>query len=193
MDDDDDDGTIEKMEKIGTGPHNEINHDLLASIALYIEKVFSISWDAAILPAQRIPGRASDPLKTNEYFYGFQCKTMPPIDVKAYLLRIAEHGQCSDEVFVLACIYVLRLHQRYGSSFPVNVWSVHRILFTCILLAVKFFDDILFNNQIYSMIGGIPLKELNALEVDLLTLLEFNLFVCLDEFDTVCLIIKSLS
>lgn len=44
-------------------------------------------------------------------------------------------------------------------------------------VAVKFFDEIYFTNEFYSRVGGISLKEFNSLEIEFLTMIEYNLFV----------------
>lgn len=176
---DDDEDVEDDKERI---KENESTAELLSKIATFLDKTFAISF--SVLPPQRLYAKddAVNALKTHELFYPFQCKTVPPLDVKSYLCRIKQYGQCSDEAIFVGSLYVLRLSQKYGPSFPITVWSIHRILITCILLAVKFVDDVRWNNEYYSVVGGIPLTEMNALEVDMLALLEFNLYVTDDEY-----------
>ncbi len=51
-----------------------------------------------------------------------------------------------------------------------------------IMVAAKFFDDQYFNNAYYAKVGGVPCFEMNALETELLFLLNFHLFVTSNEF-----------
>ena len=45
------------------------------------------------------------------------------------------------------------------------------------MLAAKYFDDIYFTNTFYAEVGGLDIDELNALEVDFLCRIRFNLHV----------------
>ncbi len=45
------------------------------------------------------------------------------------------------------------------------------------LIAVKFNEDLYFDNQYYARVGGVPLEELNFLEREILTLLDYEISV----------------
>lgn len=45
------------------------------------------------------------------------------------------------------------------------------------MIATKFFEENYFPNSFYAKIGGISLKDLNELECEFLTLIDFKLFV----------------
>lgn len=47
----------------------------------------------------------------------------------------------------------------------VSSLTIHRLLLTGIMLASKMFDDFFITNTAYARIGGVEVKELNALEV----------------------------
>ena len=51
------------------------------------------------------------------------------------------------------------------------------MLITGVMVAAKFFDDVYYNNEYFAKVGGISNKELNALEIEFLNYLNFNLFV----------------
>ncbi len=46
-----------------------------------------------------------------------------------------------------------------------------------LILAIKYHDDLYYNNQYYALVGGIPLGELNDLELEMLKLLRYRLYV----------------
>ena len=98
----------------------------------------------------------------------------PAICIENYARRLANQSKCSHQCFILAIIYVDRLVAR---GMMVNSRSVHRILLTCLLIAIKFLDDDLFDNQSFSKFGGISNSELNSLEVELLDFLEYDIVV----------------
>ena len=56
-------------------------------------------------------------------------------------------------------------------------FNVHKILFCCIIIAVKFNEDKYYTNKYYSKIGGMDLKHLNEMEMELLISINFDLFI----------------
>jgi hypothetical protein len=55
--------------------------------------------------------------------------------------------------------------------------NVHRLVLTGVMLSAKFLDDRYFNNAFYAKVGGVSTPELNRLEMEMLTLLDFRLLV----------------
>ena len=53
------------------------------------------------------------------------------------------------------------------SRFAISRLNIHRLVITAVMLAVKFFDDIYYSNAHYAKVGGVQLKEINDLEVNL--------------------------
>ncbi|EGG19840.1 cyclin-related 2 family protein [Cavenderia fasciculata] len=73
---------------------------------------------------------------------------------------------------------VLSLRSSISTVSPKNVISL--ILITTLVISTKYLDDIFYNNEFYSQVGGINLKEMNKLELDFLNLVKFNA-VCDDQ------------
>ena len=55
--------------------------------------------------------------------------------------------------------------------------NFHRMFLVCLVVAIKFNEDLYFPNSFYANIGGISLADLNSLEANYLNLLEYSLFV----------------
>lgn len=106
----------------------------------------------------------------------FHAATPPPISIYKYVSRIAKYSGCSNEVLILAMVYIDRIIVG-NPSFRVNAYTVHRLALTSMTVAAKFFDDRYYSNRYYAQIGGLPVTELNALEVEFLYMLAFNLYV----------------
>jgi len=68
------------------------------------------------------------------------------------------------------------------NNFALTSLNVHRVIITSVMLAAKFFDDQYFNNAYYAKVGGVPVGEMNILEVELLFRLNFSLHVTTDVF-----------
>ncbi|KAJ4847630.1 Cyclin-U4-1 [Turnera subulata] len=115
----------------------------------------------------------------------FHGLSRPTISIQSYLERIFKYANCSPSCFIVAYVYLDRFAQRQP-SLPINSFNVHRLLITSVLVAVKFMDDIYYNNAYYAKVGGISTMEMNYLEVDFLFGLGFNLNVTPNTFHTYC-------
>uniref|UniRef100_A0A0D9W7S4 Cyclin n=1 Tax=Leersia perrieri TaxID=77586 RepID=A0A0D9W7S4_9ORYZ len=121
----------------------------------------------------------------------FRATTKPDITVRAYMARIARFAGCSPACYVVAYIYLDRLLRRRRCAHSVDSYSVHRLLITAVLAAVKFMDDICYNNAYFARVGGISLPEMNYLEVDFLFGVGFDLNVSPETFGHYCAVLQS--
>lgn len=72
----------------------------------------------------------------------FRATTKPGISVRAYMARIARFAGCSPACYVVAYVYLDRFLRRGRRlALAVDSYSVHRLLITAVLAAVKFMDD----------------------------------------------------
>ena len=95
--------------------------------------------------------------------------------------RISKYSKASASVLLLAFVYIDRI--RTSENFILTRLNVHRIFITAVLLATKFYDDEVFKNSFYASLGGVTVKELNILEIDLLNMLKFSLVVSVETYD----------
>uniref|UniRef100_A0A0E0KTF4 Cyclin n=1 Tax=Oryza punctata TaxID=4537 RepID=A0A0E0KTF4_ORYPU len=121
----------------------------------------------------------------------FRATTKPDITVRAYMARIARFAGCSPACYVVAYIYLERLLRRRRRALSVDSYSVHRLLITTVLAAVKFMDDICYNNAYFAKVGGVSLPEMNYLEVDFLFGVGFDLNVSPETFGHYCAVLQS--
>jgi len=113
----------------------------------------------------------------------FHSSKPPTISVKSYLEdRILKYAGCSEETFILALIYMDQVVQ-FNPEFVISSLNVHRLLITSIMLASKFFDDVYYNNAYYARVGGISNVEVNSLEMEMLRMISFSLFVQPDQYE----------
>lgn len=106
----------------------------------------------------------------------FHALEPPSISLSDYLSRIARYGFCSRSVFVAAVLYLDQLTEACPELEP-NSLTIHRLLITAAMLATKSLDDLLYDNQHWSRVGGLDLAELNLLEIDMLRRLQFKLHI----------------
>ncbi|OBZ88129.1 PHO85 cyclin-like protein psl1 [Choanephora cucurbitarum] len=110
----------------------------------------------------------------------FYARAIPTIDIQAYLGRILKYCPCSNECFLSLLVYFDRM-SRNSSGLRIDSYNIHRLVITGIMVASKFFSDIFYTNARYAKVGGLPVAELNALELQFLKLNNFNLNVQVEE------------
>jgi len=131
----------------------------------------------AALPADA-PGGGGAPIPPPEdplsmFFATFK----QPFPLSDYLARLVRYTGCSHAAYVVALVYLTRL----SASYPVlalSDYNVHRLYMTALVLAAKYVDDEVYAAAHYARVGGVPsTRELNALEVHMLRLLNWNVSV----------------
>ena len=119
--------------------------------------------------------------KVKNIFYSMK---KPSISIKDYLTRIQKYTNLEDNTLILSLIYIDRLLNT--TEIELNNYDVHKLLFTAIIIAIKYNEDEIYNNPYYAKIGGISGKDLNKLEFQFLLYLDYNLFVGDEEFQNYC-------
>lgn len=112
----------------------------------------------------------------------FHAEKPPSISIRQYLQRMAQYMKCSEEIYVLALIYLDRLTSK-KKDFVINNHCIHRVFLTSLVVAVKYFEDKYYKNSYYSKVGGISNVELNTLELEFLICIDFMLYVSTDEYE----------
>lgn len=128
-----------------------------------------------LILTKMIEGISADPDKSSKTS-GFYSARAPRISIKSYLKRIHHFFACSDECFVLALVYIDRIAKRAPAIILCDR-SVHRVLFFSMMLAAKFHDDVSYSNKYYAKVGGMPVSEVNTLELEILTMLNWKMIV----------------
>jgi len=111
----------------------------------------------------------------------FTSKTIPKISVSDYLLRITKYSNISDEILIIALIYLDKLCKK--NKIMLNSYNVHRLLFTSILISIKMNSDKIYKNSYYSKISGINPKELCIMEYEFIYLSGFMLNIKTDIYE----------
>jgi hypothetical protein len=104
----------------------------------------------------------------------------PVVHLYSYVERITRLSLCSPECYIICLLYIDRLLQSQSLNVCSN--NIHKLLITSIMIAAKFFDDSIFDNAHFAQVGGISLKEINALEIEFLKLINYRLHVEPEDF-----------
>lgn len=106
----------------------------------------------------------------------FNSQEVPNISIEAYLRRLHKYTGYSPQCLLIAIIYFDRYNMR-EAEFCLTWHNVHRILLTCLMLAVKFHDDIYFDNFTFEKGGGVSASQLFLFEIELFSKIDFNAYV----------------
>jgi hypothetical protein len=105
----------------------------------------------------------------------FTHQNVPSISIYDYLLRILNYSKMDKSTLIISLIYIDNICQK--KDIILTKYNVHRILFSSILVAIKYNEDKIYDNLFYSKVAGISLKELNVLENKFLKIIDFELFI----------------
>ncbi|KAJ1733388.1 cyclin-like protein interacting with PHO85 [Coemansia biformis] len=108
----------------------------------------------------------------------FHARSVPTIDLDTYMSRILKYCPCESEVFLALIVYMQQMIDRcarHRIPFTVDAYSIHRLVITAVAIASKCFSDVFFTNSRYSKVGGLSLEELNTLELQFLSIIDFDL------------------
>lgn len=70
-----------------------------------------------------------------------------------------------------------------ATYFVVDSFNIHRLIIAGVTCASKFFSDVFYTNSRYAKVGGLPLAELNHLELQFLLLNDFRLAVQVEDLE----------
>ncbi|CAE7296286.1 CYCU4-1 [Symbiodinium pilosum] len=145
------------------------------------EKMFDIDGGKLIASLTKVYANVMDSATSSPNTSCFHGRRQPTISIEDYLVRMRNYFKCSDACFLLALVYIIRMVD-LCPNFVVNVFSIHRLLATSLLVSVKFHDDIVFSNTFYAKVCGIPHEELNTAELEFLKMINWNLRFSKEDF-----------
>ena len=114
------------------------------------------------------------PLKNKTQGAIFTCTIIPNISIYDYLKRIVKYTNVEQSTLIIALIYIDRICQ---NNYLINEHNIHKLLFTSILIAIKYNEDDFYKNEYYAQIAGVGVKELFRMEEEFLALISFTLYI----------------
>lgn len=134
----------------------------------------------------------------NRLKYAISCfagKHIPQISIEQYLLRIQKYCPTTNDIFLSILVYFDRISKKCNSdsnnndinqsdskqNFVMNSYNIHRLLISAVTVSTKFFSDFFYSNARYARVGGIPLQEMNKLEIQFMLLFDFKLSIPIEE------------
>eukprot|EP00316_Scyphosphaera_apsteinii_P001297 CAMPEP_0119324104 /NCGR_PEP_ID=MMETSP1333-20130426/62350_1 /TAXON_ID=418940 /ORGANISM="Scyphosphaera apsteinii, Strain RCC1455" /LENGTH=307 /DNA_ID=CAMNT_0007331723 /DNA_START=137 /DNA_END=1060 /DNA_ORIENTATION=+ len=111
----------------------------------------------------------------------FDSVCAPEMSIHCYLLRIRRYTKFDFICFIVAMVYLMRLRDNGGSMFRVTRNNCHRLIITALLVASKANDDVFHANTFMARCGGLSSAELNELELEFCSRLDWRLGVSADD------------
>ena len=105
----------------------------------------------------------------------FSANLIPNISIEDYLLRIQTYANIEKSTLIISLIFIDKLC--HTADVTLTHYNIHRILFTAVLISIKYNEDSFFDNQYYSDIAGVKIKELKLLEYTFVSMVDFNFYV----------------
>lgn len=111
----------------------------------------------------------------------FSANLIPNISIEDYLIRIQMYSNIEKSTLIISLILIDRLCQI--SNLTLTYHNIHRIIFSAILISIKYNEDTYYDNKYYAEIAGVKLKELQLLEYSFLSMVHFKLFIQEELYD----------
>ena len=111
----------------------------------------------------------------NKLIKPFISKKIPSISIENYLGRLVIHTKMEISTLILILIYIDKICK--NNKFRLNYFNIHKLIVTSMLISIKYNEDDFFSNSFYAKVGGVSITELNHLEYEFLSLIDFDLYV----------------
>lgn len=149
--------------------------DTIKMLTFFIEKIIKAHDSFQLARGER---RISVSL-----YASFHARSVPSISIYAYLTRILKYCPCANECFLALLVYFDRMSRldKHTVGLQIHAYNIHRLIISGVMVASKLFSDVFFTNTRYAKVGGLPVTELNKLELEFLALNNFSLFISTEE------------
>ncbi|KZV85888.1 cyclin-domain-containing protein [Exidia glandulosa HHB12029] len=104
----------------------------------------------------------------------FHSRTPPAISVLEYLRRIVKYTKVEKACLLITLHYIDQICARYP-RFMISSLTVHRFIIASIAVSSKALCDVFCTNSHYAKVGGTRVEELNLLEREFLSFIDWNL------------------
>jgi hypothetical protein len=154
--------------KISTTSKNDKNYKSLINILI---KIIGDTIEQLVKYKQKIKN-----LEENyKNKISLNIKEIPNITITNYLKRLIRHSNPEPSTLILGVIYFDRICNNGNIIF--NFFNVYKLLLISFVLAIKFNEEYFETNQYYSKIGGLNLNNFNKLEIKVLEIINYDLYV----------------
>ena len=165
--------------------------DIIETILFIINKILDYTstlqqktpsiFDIKYIEQEDVNDSASTNTSSNDESFSDIC---PKSDAEKYTLTDyfyfwVKKFEFGEDLLILT---MMNIDKILAKQFILNSDNVKNILFTCMVVTQKYYEDVIFNDKDYSKIGGYKTEDLINMEVEFLELLDFSLHIKEEEF-----------
>ena len=132
-------------------------------------------------------------LENIPYLKTLYSREIPAICIHKYIDQIINIIYKNDIHIDGLLINIIIIIKRTIKYIDVNSYNIHRLVAVIFMISQKLYDDEHYNNIYWAQICGISLETINAMELDLLKCLEYNIFIKHEEMLSIIRSIKYIS
>ena len=111
----------------------------------------------------------------------FSSNIIPNISLQDYLIRIQTYSNVEKSTLIISLMYIDRLCNK--ANITLTYYNIHRILFSAILLSIKYNEDNFYDNKYYAQIAGVKTKELKTLEYNFSKMINCAFYVSEEDYE----------
>ena len=111
----------------------------------------------------------------------FNSNIIPNVSLLDYLLRIQTYANIEKSTLIISLIYIDRLCNK--ANITLTYYNIHRILFSAILLSIKYNEDNIYDNNYYALIAGVKAKELKILEYNFSKMINCTFYINEEDYE----------
>ena len=111
----------------------------------------------------------------------FSSNIIPNISLQDYLIRIQTYSNVEKSTLIISLMYIDRLCNK--ANITLTYYNIHRILFSAILLSIKYNEDSFYDNKYYAQIAGVKTKELKTLEYNFSKMINCAFYVSEEDYE----------
>ena len=112
----------------------------------------------------------------------FLCsKEIPKITITDYVRRFIKNTKPEPSTLILGVIYFDRIC--CNGNIILSFLNVYKLLLISLILAIKFNEEYFETNEFYGKVGGLKIKSINKLEIKVLKIMNYNLYVKQDLYE----------
>jgi len=112
--------------------------------------------------------------KNNRFLEKYEKKSMSEC-----LITWVKELDIEKELLILAMMNIDKILEH---NFILSEDNIKNVLFTCLVVSQKFFEDVVFKEKDYSEVGNIPIKLLTQFQIEFLDQIDYSLNVKESEF-----------
>ena len=111
----------------------------------------------------------------------FSSNIIPNISLQDYLIRIQTYSNVEKSTLIISLMYIDRLCNK--ANITLTYYNIHRILFSAILLSIKYNEDNFYDNKYYAQIAGVKTKELKTLEYNFAKMINCTFYISKEDYE----------